>query len=114
MNQIISVCMTEDQIHAMHTDQMVKAVNQNHRDAEIRRKDRAYRRYIHHQDRRAKHAAWMHRVHKAAMFALISVACTATALAGLSWAPLFVPLGIACGMYAAGIVGGLLRERQMV
>lgn len=114
MSQIISICMTEDQIHAMHTDQMVKAINQNHRNAMLRKKDRAYRRYIHQQDRRAKHAAWMHRVRNAALFALISMVCTTTALTGLSWAPLFVPVGIACGMYAAGITGGLMRERQMV
>lgn len=123
--QTYTVHVTEDQIHDICTDQMFDAINQHHDDAARNKaqaqKDQAYERKIVARDRRirnqarkAKHEAWKARVDKVAFFSLLSIVASAAALAELAAASVAVPLGVGCGMYAATIVGGLVRERRMV
>lgn len=125
MSKLYNFVVSEDQLHEMYTRNQIRAVNQNCQEAARRkeqiRKDQArhqetaaLRRQLRTADRKAKHTDWMNRAKKAVFFALLSIGSTCVALAGLADGSAAVSLGIGCGLYAAGVVGGLLRERKII
>lgn len=113
MNQIISICVTDDQMHQIGTSQMIDAVNRNHRDAQTRTRDRRYRNYIRRKDLRARHKAFCNRLAMALSVGAAGVFCLSCALLGLASRPLFVPIGTACVLYAAALAGMLMQERKV-
>ena len=113
MNKMISVCLTEEQIHDLQTAQMMDTVNRSSKINQARARERGYRRYIHRLDRRAKHLAFLRKLHNALALAGIGVFCLTVGLLGLGAPWLFDAIGIAAAMCAAVLAGELAQERRM-
>lgn len=113
MEKMISVCLTEDQYQDLHTQQMIRAVNHASRVNEARARERSYRRYIHRQDRRARHLAFVRKRNSALALAGIGVFCLAVGLLGLGAPVLFDAIGMIAAMCAAVLAGELAQERRM-
>jgi hypothetical protein len=113
MNKMISVCLTEDQIQAIRTDQMIDAVNRSGKINQARARERGYRRYIHRQDRWAKHLAFIRKRSACLAAAVAGIFCLSVALLGLGAPVLFTALGIAATLYASVLAGELMQEGRM-
>ena len=113
MNKMISVCLTEDQIQAIRTDQMIDAVNRSGKINQAQARERSYRRYIHRQDRRAKRLAYARKLHNALALAGIGVFCLTVGLLGLGAPVLFDAIGIIAALYASVLAGELMQESRM-
>lgn len=113
MQSIISVCLTDEQIQDLRTAQMMESVNRSGKINQARARERSYRRYIHRQDRRARHLAFVRKRNSALALAGIGVFCLAVGLLGLGAPVLFDTIGMIAAMCAAVLAGELAQERRM-